>query len=61
MKLLVASGVYTVLMFAVFVHLNGGASWTSFVSAFVAGAIFTLLTWLYMRRAPDARSFRQQS
>lgn len=58
MRLLVASGVYTVLMFAVFVLIDHTAIWKSLAAAVVAGAVFTLLTWLYMRRAPAAGSTR---
>ena len=61
MKLLVAGGVYTVLMFAAFLFLDDSAVWTSLLGAVVAGALFTLLTWLYERRAPTRRSARQQS
>ncbi|QII02934.1 hypothetical protein BH92_26435 [Rhodococcoides fascians A21d2] len=56
MKLLVASGVYTVLMFAVFVLLDSGSVWESLLQAVVAGAVFTLLTWLYLRYVSPARS-----
>ena len=61
MKLLVAGGVYTVLMFAAFVFFDDTAVWKSLLGAVVAGALFTLLTWLYERRAPTGRSARQQS
>ena len=56
MKLLVASGVYTVLMFSVFVLLYSGSVWESLLQAVVAGAVFTLLTWLYLRYVSPARS-----
>lgn len=56
MAVLVRSGLFTVLMFALFVLFDDRAVWKSLIGAVVAGAAFTLLWWLYERRAPDAAS-----
>ncbi|WP_179273606.1 MULTISPECIES: hypothetical protein [unclassified Rhodococcus (in: high G+C Gram-positive bacteria)] len=56
MAILVRSGLFTVLMFALFVLFDDRAVWKSLIGAVVAGAVFTLLWWFYERRAPDAAS-----
>lgn len=56
MTAVLRSGVFTVLFFFMTVLLNDDAVWTSVVGALVAGSLFTLLLWIYERRAPDAAS-----
>ena len=56
MTAVLRSGVFTVLFFLMTVLLNDDAVWTSVVGALVAGSLFTLLLWIYERRAPDAAS-----
>ncbi|MDI9897976.1 hypothetical protein QM797_24910 [Rhodococcus sp. IEGM 1381] len=58
MIVFVRSGLFTVLMFAAFVLFDDGAVWESLIGAGVAGAMFTVLLWLYERRAPDAESIQ---
>ncbi|CCQ14660.1 Hypothetical membrane protein [Rhodococcus sp. AW25M09] len=58
MKLAAGSVIYTVLMFVFFMLLNDEPWWKSLLGAVGAGALFTLLMWFYMRRAPTTTVHR---